>query len=141
MANKLDVESRLLFEQPFAKVLVISFKHTSILKLFSFAQVPYENYRKVFRTSAKHIEREFNALQNNSKDITNRYKAGNVPSEDIVLPIDNMVGRMETLKRKVSIGVHLCFALLIKLMLTSFQASTRHAESQLKTLCANGCST
>ncbi|THU93519.1 hypothetical protein K435DRAFT_757373 [Dendrothele bispora CBS 962.96] len=83
MANKLDVESILLFEQPFAKV-------------------PYENYRKVFRTSAKHIEREFSAVQHTSKDISSRFKSGSVPSEDLVSSIDNMIGRMQTLKRKLS---------------------------------------
>ncbi|KAK7462882.1 GID complex subunit containing RING finger motif [Stygiomarasmius scandens] len=83
MANKLDIESTLLFEQPFAKV-------------------PYENYRKVFRTSAKHIEREFNAVQNTSKDISSRFKSENASNEDLVSSIDNMIGRMQTLKRKLS---------------------------------------
>jgi len=108
MANKLDIESTLLFEQPFAKVFL---RLVSRLLKSTSAQVPYENYRKVFRTSAKHIEREFNAVQNTSKDISSRFKSENVSNEDLVSSIDNMIGRMQTLKRKVGANADLVLEL------------------------------
>ncbi|KAF8889673.1 CTLH/CRA C-terminal to lish motif domain-containing protein [Infundibulicybe gibba] len=82
MGSKLNIDGILLFEQPFARV-------------------PYENYRRVFRTSQKYIEREFGAVQTTSGDLK-RGTSCSVPAEDAVKAIDSMVGRVENLKRKLS---------------------------------------
>ncbi|KAF8527643.1 CTLH/CRA C-terminal to lish motif domain-containing protein [Hysterangium stoloniferum] len=82
-ANKLNVEGILLLEQPFAKV-------------------PYENLRKIFRTSQKHIERELTAVQNASIELTKIAAQGEYDANDAIKIIDSMIGRVETLKRKLS---------------------------------------
>ncbi|KAJ3932382.1 MAG: CTLH/CRA C-terminal to lish motif domain-containing protein [Lentinula lateritia] len=83
MTSKVDVEGAFLFEQ-------------------SFARVPYENYRKVFRSSQKNIEREFGAIQSAVDDVSSTLKTGTAKKEDIASAIDGMIGRAETLKRKLS---------------------------------------
>ncbi|KAJ7598866.1 CTLH/CRA C-terminal to lish motif domain-containing protein [Mycena floridula] len=79
---KVNVEGALLFEQPFARV-------------------PYENYRKIFRTSQKHVEREFSAVQSTISDITARFKAGEISQEELGLAINTMITKAEGLKRKL----------------------------------------
>jgi macrophage erythroblast attacher len=66
-------------------------------------QVPYENYRKVFRASQRHIEKEFGAVQSSSSDLAQRFKSGNLSSEDAGQAIDAMINRVETLQKKVSV--------------------------------------
>ncbi|KAF9078852.1 CTLH/CRA C-terminal to lish motif domain-containing protein [Rhodocollybia butyracea] len=88
MSNKVDVEGAFLFEQPFARV-------------------PYENYRKVFRTSQKHIEREYGAIQSAASDISSSLKAGGTQASELTTTIDGMIGRVDTLKRKLS-DLHDC---------------------------------
>ncbi|KIK68605.1 hypothetical protein GYMLUDRAFT_68454 [Collybiopsis luxurians FD-317 M1] len=83
MASKVDVEGVFLFEQPFARV-------------------PYENYRKVFRTSQKHVEREYTAIQTSANEIPISLRAGNPNATEIAAVIDGMIGRVVTLKRKLS---------------------------------------
>ncbi|KAF9467871.1 CTLH/CRA C-terminal to lish motif domain-containing protein [Collybia nuda] len=83
MGTKINVDGVLLFEQPFARV-------------------PYENYRKVFRTSQKHVERELGAVQSTSADLANRAKNGKVGKEEVLNSIEGMIGRVENLKRKLS---------------------------------------
>ncbi|KAI0792319.1 CTLH/CRA C-terminal to lish motif domain-containing protein [Abortiporus biennis] len=82
-SGRLNTEGIMLFEQPFARV-------------------PYENYRKVFRTSQKHIEKELGPVQTASHELTRRAKAGEVNSEDAMKSIDHMITRIESLKRKLS---------------------------------------
>ncbi|KAI0656955.1 CTLH/CRA C-terminal to lish motif domain-containing protein [Cubamyces menziesii] len=80
--SKLNAEGIMLFEQPFARV-------------------PYENYRKVFRTSQKNIEKELGAVQNTAKDIASKER----PEDDVeatTKAIDGMIARVEGLKRKLS---------------------------------------
>ncbi|KAI8976668.1 CTLH/CRA C-terminal to lish motif domain-containing protein [Trametes punicea] len=80
--NKLNIEGILLFEQPFARV-------------------PYENYRKVFRSSQKNIEKELGAVQNSAKELASKER----PEDDVeatTKAIDNMIARVEGLKRKLS---------------------------------------
>ena len=63
-------------------------------------QVPYENYRKVFRASQKSIEKEIGAVQNIANDLTK--KGASEPDADAaVKAIDGMIARVEGLKRKV----------------------------------------
>ncbi|KAL0063318.1 GID complex subunit containing RING finger motif [Marasmius tenuissimus] len=83
MASKVNTEGIFLFEQPFVRV-------------------PYENYRKVFRTSQKQVEREYGAIQNAASDITNRCKSSDVPASDAAAAIDEMIARVKSLQRKLS---------------------------------------
>ncbi|OCH85764.1 hypothetical protein OBBRIDRAFT_797832 [Obba rivulosa] len=81
--NRLNVDGVMLFEQPFARV-------------------PYENYRKVFRTSQKYIEKELGAVQTSCGDLSKRASLGKLNSEDANKGIDGMIARVEALKRKLS---------------------------------------
>ncbi|KAF8068893.1 CTLH/CRA C-terminal to lish motif domain-containing protein [Lyophyllum atratum] len=83
MSTKLNVEGVLLFEQPFARV-------------------PYENYRKVFRTSQKNVERELGAVQSTAADLANRGASGSLEKTEALNSIEGMIGRVESLKRKLS---------------------------------------
>jgi len=68
-----------------------------------FARVPYENYRKVFRTSQRYIEKDFSAMQTITNDLAKRSKnSGVVDKEDATQNIDAMITRVENLKRKLS---------------------------------------
>ena len=69
--------------------------------LLNAVQVPYENYRKVFRTSQKHIERELGALHTAASELATRAQNGEVDPEEAVKAVDGMVKRAENLKRKV----------------------------------------
>ncbi|RPD56002.1 hypothetical protein L226DRAFT_534366 [Lentinus tigrinus ALCF2SS1-7] len=80
--NKLNSEGVMLFEQPFARV-------------------PYENYRKVFRTSQKSIEKEMGAVQNTANELAKKDAYGS-DGDATVRAIDNMISRVEGLKRKLS---------------------------------------
>ncbi|KAG6897245.1 hypothetical protein C0992_003135 [Termitomyces sp. T32_za158] len=82
MNTKLNVEGVLLFEQPFSRV-------------------PYENYRKVFRTSQKNIERDLGFVQSNSAELVQRGAQGTLGKNEVLISIDNMIGRVESLKRKL----------------------------------------
>ncbi|KAI0064381.1 hypothetical protein BV25DRAFT_1800895 [Artomyces pyxidatus] len=81
--SKVNVEGIMLFEQPFARV-------------------PYENYRKVFRTSQKNIERELVAVQTASNDLARRAKESAQDPQDAIKSLESMIGRVEGLKRKLS---------------------------------------
>ncbi|KAJ7741429.1 CTLH/CRA C-terminal to lish motif domain-containing protein [Mycena maculata] len=83
MANKLNVDGILLFEQPFARV-------------------PYENYRKVFRTSQRNVERDLKAVQSAATDLAKQSSSGSVNSEAAIQSIDAMITNVENLKRKLS---------------------------------------
>ena len=65
-------------------------------------QVPYENYRKIFRTSQRHVERELGAVIATSNELANRATSGALDGDDVVKSIDSMIGRVENLKRKVN---------------------------------------
>ncbi|KAF8591289.1 hypothetical protein K439DRAFT_1650826 [Ramaria rubella] len=82
-ANKLNIEGTLLLEQPFVKV-------------------PYENLRKIFRTSQKYIERELTAVQNASTELINKAAEGSYEPSEVLKTVDSMIGRVEGLKRKLS---------------------------------------
>ncbi|KAI0760120.1 CTLH/CRA C-terminal to lish motif domain-containing protein [Fomes fomentarius] len=81
--NKLNVEGVMLFEQPFARV------------------VPYENYRKVFRTSQKNIEKEMCAVQTAANELAKK-DTPEADADATVRAIDGMIARVESLKRKLS---------------------------------------
>ncbi|KJA23065.1 hypothetical protein HYPSUDRAFT_40183 [Hypholoma sublateritium FD-334 SS-4] len=83
MTSKLNSEGIMLFEQPFARV-------------------PYENYRKIFRTSQKNVERELGGVQTLSNELLTRTSSRSLSSEDALKSIDNMIGKVENLKRKLS---------------------------------------
>jgi macrophage erythroblast attacher len=69
-----------------------------MLKTHGGMQVPYENYRKIFRTSQRHVERELAAVLTTSNDLANQ------ATDDVLKSMDNMIGRVENLKRKVNIA-------------------------------------
>lgn len=62
--------------------------------------MPYENYRKVFRSCQKNIEKELTSVQNAANDLSKR---GELDPEDAIKAIDGMITRVENLKRKVII--------------------------------------
>ncbi|KZV67891.1 hypothetical protein PENSPDRAFT_676621 [Peniophora sp. CONT] len=76
-SGKVQTEGVLLFEQPFVKV-------------------PFENYRKVFRSSQRSVEKDFGGLQALSKQATSS------SGQDALASIDAMMGRIQALKRKLS---------------------------------------
>jgi len=67
-----------------------------------FTRVPYENYRKVFRTSQRNVERELGGVQSTSNDLFTRASEGVLFAEDGIKSIDSMIGKVENLKRKLS---------------------------------------
>ncbi|KAF7325858.1 hypothetical protein MKEN_00436500 [Mycena kentingensis (nom. inval.)] len=85
MTSKLNVEGTLLFEQPFVRV-------------------PYENYRKVFRTTQRNVERDMKAVQASATDLARRSSdadSGLTP-EAAIHSIDAMIANVENLKRKLA---------------------------------------
>jgi hypothetical protein len=82
VANKPILDGLLIFEQPFARV-------------------PYENYRKVFRTAQKNIERELGAIQTTSNDISKNARSSSRDPEEAIKSLEGMIDRVEGLKRKV----------------------------------------
>ncbi|KAF8190377.1 CTLH/CRA C-terminal to lish motif domain-containing protein [Mycena galopus ATCC 62051] len=86
MAKKLNVDGILLFEQPFARVR------------------PFENYRKVFRTTQRHVERDLKAVQSTATDLVKESSSSptGVSSDAAIQSIDAMISTVENLKRKLS---------------------------------------
>jgi macrophage erythroblast attacher len=72
-----------------------------IYDLLTISQVPYENYRKVFRTTQKNIERELVPVQTTCNDLAKQVKAGETSLDDAAKTIEGMIGKVENLKRKV----------------------------------------
>jgi len=101
-------------------------------------QVPYENYRKIFRTSQKNLERELNAVQSTSNELADGSSSGALAAEDALKSIDNMIGKVEGLKRKVSPGVG-CNSEIKCLLFHSYPTFTKRQENLRKMLCANDC--
>lgn len=62
--------------------------------------MPYENYRKVFRTSQKNIEKEMCAVQTAANELAKK-DAPEADADATVKAIDGMIARVEGLKRKV----------------------------------------
>ncbi|TRM63584.1 CTLH/CRA C-terminal to lish motif domain-containing protein [Schizophyllum amplum] len=83
MAHKISEEGTLLLEQPFVRV-------------------PYENYRKIFRTSQKHVERELQPVQTSAAKLAKDAEAGSLQPAQAMESIDAMIARVENLKRKLA---------------------------------------
>ncbi|KAF5310514.1 hypothetical protein D9619_008011 [Psilocybe cf. subviscida] len=83
MGSKVNMDGIMLFEQPFARV-------------------PYENYRKVFRTSQKNVERELGGVQTASNELVAQAADGSLTPEAALRSIDSMIGKVENLKRKLA---------------------------------------
>ena len=64
--------------------------------------MPYENYRKVFRTSQKAIEKEMGAVQNVANELAKKDTSSS-DGNAAVRAIDGMISRVEGLKRKVRV--------------------------------------
>lgn len=97
--SKVNADGMLLFEQPFVRVRLAILPGD---ELSLRCQVPYENYRKVFRVSQKNVERELGAVQSMSSDIATRSRSGEISQEEVATAVDGMIGRVEALKRKVN---------------------------------------
>lgn len=119
--SKLNVDGIMLFEQPFARV-------------------PYENYRKVFRSNQRLIERELGVVQNMANDLNKRAKTGALSSQDTVKSIDSMISRTENLKRKVCFHVHSSKS-LTKVESYRCQIYRTRLENPRRMLCVNDWST
>jgi hypothetical protein len=67
-------------------------------------QVPYENYRKVFRAQQRHIERELNpvatAVTNLAKTLEISSDGSSVEAAGVSATLDGMIARVETLRSK-----------------------------------------
>ena len=101
MSNKVNVEGALLLEQPFAKVSPSSMIITyGLLCPDMHWKVPYEAYRKIFRTSQKYVERELGSVQATAKDLSKLNDATYNP-EEALKSIEMMMKKVEGLKRKV----------------------------------------
>lgn len=68
---------------------------------FGILQVPYENYRKVFRISQRNIERELGSIKTLSSELQNYPKTNEDNLEGALKTVDGMITRVENLKRKV----------------------------------------
>ncbi|KAF7316383.1 hypothetical protein MIND_00157100 [Mycena indigotica] len=82
-STKLNVDGILLFEQPFARV-------------------PFENYRKVFRSTQRNVERDMKAVQNSVQDLTKQSSEGTLAPDAAVESIDAMIANVENLKKKLA---------------------------------------
>jgi hypothetical protein len=86
----------------FCKSVLISNLLYMIHILLPRKKVPYENYRKVFRTSQRSLEKELSFVQSTSGDLAKRATGSDTPTQDdMVASLDSMIGRVEGLKRKV----------------------------------------
>ncbi|TFK49073.1 hypothetical protein OE88DRAFT_1663441 [Heliocybe sulcata] len=83
MSNRLNLEGIMLFEEPFVKV-------------------PYENYRKVFRSSQRNIEKDLGGLQTAANELEKRWSSGGSNTNEAMKSVEGMIGRVENLKRKLS---------------------------------------
>lgn len=100
--------------------------------------MPYENYRKVFRTSQKNVERELSAIQSTSTDLTNRARNGKVRKEEVVSSIEGMIGRVENLKRKVRLTYIAWFPFLMGWLVISLPIYMEMQERLRRMSCVNG---
>jgi macrophage erythroblast attacher len=98
-SSKLNVDGILLLEQPFIRV---GFELVPSSYISHLSKVPYENYRKVFRTSQKNIERELVPIQTTCNELVKQAKAPQIDPAEASKSLESMIGRVENLKRKVS---------------------------------------
>ena len=63
--------------------------------------MPYENYRKVFRTAQKNIERELGAIQSSSNELAKNAQNSCQDPQEAIKSLEGMIGKVEGLKRKV----------------------------------------
>lgn len=92
--------------------------------------MPHEQFRKLFKTSQRHIERDFTALQKESAEAIKTCPPGAAAAK----LIDGMITRVEGLKRKVlyqSIFTARCTCRLTWLPHLANQLSDLHANSTL----------
>ncbi|KAF7972879.1 hypothetical protein HWV62_16666 [Athelia sp. TMB] len=82
MANAMNIEGTLLFEQPFARV-------------------PYENYRKVFRATQRALEKELQHVQAAAADLARRADSPQSSSANLAA-VEGMIAKVEGLKRKLA---------------------------------------
>jgi macrophage erythroblast attacher len=68
------------------------------------AQVPHENYRKVFRAQQRHVERELNPVAASATSLLKTVASspdGSIDVAEVSSAVDGMIARVEALQRKV----------------------------------------
>ncbi|KIY47421.1 hypothetical protein FISHEDRAFT_66124 [Fistulina hepatica ATCC 64428] len=83
MSNKINTEGVLLFEQPFAKV-------------------PFENYRKIYRTVQRNVDKEVADVVSESSNLESQSKSDAFRTDEALKSIQGIIGKVESLKRKLS---------------------------------------
>ena len=100
--TRLNAESHLLLVR--SEALILS-SHISLMLTppqdQPLLRLPHELLRKTFKTSQKHIERDSSFLINTLQDAANSSVSGTSTPEASLLSLDNMIGRMQGLKRKL----------------------------------------
>lgn len=100
--------------------------------------MPYENYRKIFRISQKNVERELGGVQTMSNELLARATDDTLSPDDALKSIDNMIGKVENLKRKVN-SVFYQTECGLRLEIHSCPTCTKRLASQPKMSCVNDC--
>ncbi|KAJ1967343.1 GID complex subunit containing RING finger motif [Dispira parvispora] len=67
----------------------------------SFLRVPHEQVKKSYRMSQKHIEKDLAFVTSSMDDMVKRSKAQNLDSDTTQRVVENMLKRLENLKRKL----------------------------------------
>jgi len=62
----------------------------------------------VFRTSQRNVEKEFGPLQHASDVLVSQAQVGALTTEEALKSVDGMIGRVESLKRKVRQAIQCC---------------------------------
>ncbi|KAI9348102.1 CTLH/CRA C-terminal to lish motif domain-containing protein [Obelidium mucronatum] len=64
-------------------------------------KVPLEQFKRAFKTSQKHVEKEWAVLANSAADHLKKIEASNGKKEDVMKVVDGLISRFTALKRKV----------------------------------------
>jgi macrophage erythroblast attacher len=67
-------------------------------------KVPLELIRRNFKSAQRNIDKETKAITASLNEASKKAQLGTATSEDTIASIDIMIGRMHSLKRKVSPG-------------------------------------
>ncbi|GES77038.1 hypothetical protein RCL_jg25926.t1 [Rhizophagus clarus] len=81
--NKLNYDGLLVLEQPFIKV-------------------PLEQLKKTVKVSQKELDKEFTKSNSTVSDLSNKIKQGKIGVSDASIALEGMVGRLQSLKRKLN---------------------------------------
>ncbi|KAJ3416833.1 GID complex subunit containing RING finger motif [Chytridiales sp. JEL 0842] len=82
-SRKINVEGLVALEQPLVKV-------------------PLEQIKKSFKASQKYVEKDLNNVSSLAENIAAKTRDNTLPAKDVLKNWDNMLTRLQTLKRKIS---------------------------------------